>query len=251
MKEKYQGKPVIRTLMFTAGHNEKYLNKAFSTEADAIVLDLEDAVPFNKKEEARGILKDFLSKKLPDNRPVYCRINPIDTGDTLLDIDAVACENLNGFIYPTSDRKEDLISFDAQLSLKEKVLGLPKGYFDIIPLIETPTGVLNAQEIAASSSRNIAIIFGSEDFLAEQEGNHGMNARGIEVPRHIIAMTCKANNNNSTELFHIKKPANALKVDKTPYRHGWNCLDFLTSTVPKGNPERLRPVIEPNKLSSN
>ncbi len=194
MKTKYSGKLVHRTVLFTAGHNEKYLTKSFSTDADAIVFDLEDAVPHNKKDEAREILKRFLSKPLPDNRPVYVRINPLGTGDTVSDLDAITCNNINGFLYPMTNSAQDVIIFAAQLSLKEKQLKLPKGYFDIIPLIETPAGVLNIQEIAIASKRVVGLLFGSEDLLAEQEGDHGFESEGINVPRHMISMAAKAAN---------------------------------------------------------
>ena len=194
MKTKYSGKLVHRTVLFTAGHNKKYLEKTFSTNADAIVFDLEDAVPYDKKEEARNILKEFLSKDLPDNRSIYIRINPLHTGYTLLDLDATICPNINGFLYPMTNSAQDIIIFDAQLRLKEKQLNLPKGYFDIIAVIETPSGVLNIQEIATSSKRIVGLLFGSEDFLAEQEGNHGKDSEGINVPRHLISMAAKAAN---------------------------------------------------------
>lgn len=191
---KFNKKLVHRTLLFTAGHNIKYLNKSFQTDADAIVFDLEDAVPISKKEEAREILRNFLSNDLPDNRPVYVRINPLGTGLTLLDLDFVASKRLNGFVYPMAYTAKDLIAFDAQLSLKEKLLGLPKNHFDIIVLIETPESVMNISEIAVASERIVGLLFGSEDFLAEQDGEHGENAEGISVPRHLIAMAAKANN---------------------------------------------------------
>ncbi|MCF8404798.1 MAG: CoA ester lyase [Bacteroidales bacterium] len=194
MKKKYNGKLIHRSLLFTAGHYKKYLEKSFTTSADAIVFDLEDAVPFNKKEEARVVLREFLSKDLPDARPVYVRINPIETGYTLLDIDATACSNINGFVYPMANKPEDIIAFDAQLALKEKILGLPAGQFDIIALIETPEGVLNVKRIAKASKRIVGLLFGSEDFLAEQEGRHGPEARGLQYPRHKVAITAKANN---------------------------------------------------------
>ena len=194
MKVKHTGKLIHRTVLFTAGHNEKYLKKTFSTDADAIVFDLEDAVPYNKKDEARKILKEFLSKPLPDNRPIYIRINPLNSGYTLLDLDATICPNINGFLYPMTNSAQDVIIFAAQLSLKEKQLNLPNGYFDIITVIETPAGVLNIQEIAKSSKRVIGLLFGSEDFLAEQEGNHGENSEGINVPRHLISMAARAVN---------------------------------------------------------
>lgn len=193
-EEKYDGKLIHRSLLFTAGHNRKYLDKSFQTAADAIVYDLEDAVPEKWKKDAREILREYLSNPLPDNRPVYVRINPLETGLTMMDIDATACPNLNGFVYPMTNTREDLIAFDAQLSLKEKQLGLPAYYFDVIALIETPRGILNLREIATASRRLVGLLFGSEDFLAEQEGRHGKEARGMETPRHMVAIAAKANN---------------------------------------------------------
>ncbi|MEA3450472.1 MAG: CoA ester lyase [Bacteroidota bacterium] len=194
MKKKYTGKLAHRSLLFTAGHNLKYINKSFQTDADAIVFDLEDAVPENKKTEAREVLREFLSKPLPDNRSVYVRINPLESGYTILDIDAVASPYLDGFVYPMAYSAKDLIAFDAQLSLKEKILGLPRNFFQIIVLIETPESILKLNEISTASERIIGLLFGSEDFLAEQEGSHGENGVGIQVPRHLISMAAKAHN---------------------------------------------------------
>jgi len=194
MKKKYNGKLIHRSLLFTAGHNLKYLQKSFQTKADAIVYDLEDAVPESKKKEAREILRDYLSNPLPDNRSVYVRINPLETGLTMMDIHATASPNINGFVYPMTNTREDLIAFDAQLFLMEKQLGLPHGHFDVIALIETPEGILNLREIATATNRLVGLLFGSEDFLAEQEGRHGKEARGMETPRHMVAMAAKANN---------------------------------------------------------
>jgi len=192
MKNKYKEKLVHRSFLFTPGHNEKFISKSFFTDADAIVFDLEDAVPSNKKKEARQILKSFLTQEMPDDRPLYVRINPIESGMTLLDLDAVVSPNINGFVYPMSSSAHDMIAFGAQLSLKETELGLPKNYFDIIALVETPKGVHNIKEITEASSRIIGILFGSEDFLAKQGGRHGPDGRGIAVPRHLIAMAAKA-----------------------------------------------------------
>ena len=60
MKKKYDGKLIHRSLLFTAGHNRKYLDKSFQTAADAIVYDLEDAVPEKWKKDAREILREYL-----------------------------------------------------------------------------------------------------------------------------------------------------------------------------------------------
>jgi len=191
-KKIYQGEFVARTLLFTAGHNWHYLNKAFASDADVIVLDLEDAVPDSKKEEARSTIIEVLNSDLPDKRPVFVRINPMETGDTLKDLDVVADPRLYGFVYPKAYNSKDIEVFDAQLTMKEKNLGIKNGHFKIIVLLETPESVLNAHEIAKASNRVVGLLFGSEDFLAEIEGEHGPGGRSILAPRHMVAMAARA-----------------------------------------------------------
>lgn len=192
MREKFNGPLVLRTLLFTAGHNEKYINKAFTTDADCIVFDLEDAVPGSKKTLARVMIKKILQSDIIDNRPLFVRINPLDTGLTLLDLDETACGSLDGFIYPKAYNEDDIKVFAAQLALKEKHLGLKNGHFDIIVLMETPEAILNAKEIAFASPRVKGLLFGSEDFLADMEGSHGPGGRSLLAPRNIVSMAARA-----------------------------------------------------------
>ena len=194
MSKPYPGHWILRTLLFTAGHNEKYIEKALYSDADCIVLDLEDAVPVGLKEKARNLIRQVLSGTLPSNKPIMVRINPIETGMTLVDLDSVACKNLCGFIYPKPYRKDDIKVFDAQLSLKEKILGLEVGHFDIIPLIETPMAVLNSYEIATASPRVIGLLFGCEDFLADMESDYGPEQRSLLLPRHLLCLAARAAN---------------------------------------------------------
>nr|WP_321406543.1 CoA ester lyase [uncultured Carboxylicivirga sp.] len=188
----YKGRFVARTLLFTAGHNWHYLEKAFQSDADVIVIDLEDAVPSARKSEARESITKILDSDLPDKRPVFVRINPMETGDTLKDLDVAADVRLFGFVYPKAYNAKDIEVFDAQLTLKEKNLGIENGHFKIIVLLETPESVLNALEIAKASERVVGLLFGSEDFLAEIEGEHGVGGRSILIPRHMVAMAARA-----------------------------------------------------------
>ena len=192
MSKPYPGPWVIRTLLFTPGHNERYIEKAFSSGADCIVLDLEDAVPDGLKEKARNLVREVLSGEPPYNKPIMVRINPFESGLNLIDLDTVACKNLCGFIYPKPLCGDDIKAFDVMLRLKEKVLGLEEGHFDIIPLIETPQAVLKAYEIAIASPRVIGLLFGCEDFLADMEADYGPDQRSLLVPRHLISMAARA-----------------------------------------------------------
>ncbi len=192
MTKPYPGPWILRTVLFTAGHIDRYLQKAFTSDADCIVLDLEDAVPESKKGFARNNIVECATKHLNSKYPVMVRINPMESGLTLLDLDQVACKEIDGFVYPKAYLADDVKAFDAQLTLKEQVLGLEHGHFDIIVLMETPESILNAYEIATASPRVVGLLFGSEDFLADMEGSHGPGGRPILCPRHIISMAARA-----------------------------------------------------------
>lgn len=192
MSKAYNGPWILRTVLFTAGHNQRYINKAFTSKADCIVLDLEDAVPNGLKDEARKRVQQVLSGDPPCRQPVMVRINPFGTGLSLADLDGVACKNLSGFVYPKAQCGDDIKAFDAMLSLKEESLGLPEGHFDLIPLIETPRAVLNAYDIAVASSRVVGLLFGCEDFLADMESSYGPDQRSLLIPRHMIVMAARA-----------------------------------------------------------
>jgi len=179
-------------MLFTAGHLDKHIYKSVETDADCVVLDLEDAVPPNMKDEARNKIRDVLENGTFDRKPVMVRINPMDTGLTLLDLDVVACEKLNGFIFPKAYTADDIKSFDAQLSLKEKTLGLPDGHFEVVILIETAQAVLHAFDMAVATKRTIGLLFGSEDYLADTKGLHDENALSLHVPRNLVVLAARA-----------------------------------------------------------
>ncbi len=192
MSKPYEGSWVIRTFLFVPGHIDKMLAKGASSDADCVALCLEDAVPDEEKENARKKIREVLERDLYKKKTVFVRINPIETGLTLKDLEGVACKELNGFVYPMAYTPDDIKKFDAQLSLTEDQLGLVKGHFSIIVLIETPLAVLNAYEIAKASDRVVGLLFGCEDYMAEMESRYSENEMSLFVPRSLIAMAARA-----------------------------------------------------------
>ncbi len=192
MEKPYKGPWVMRTFLFVPGHNEKLLKKGSQSDADCVALCLEDAVPFSEKENARQTIKKILAEGLFSHKPVFVRINSMDSGLTLLDLEAVACKELDGFVYPMAYTPDDIKSFDAQLSLIEAQKGLAKGHFSIVVLIETPAAVLHAYDIAKASSRVVALLFGCEDYMAEMECRYSIEERTLFVPRSMLAIAARA-----------------------------------------------------------
>jgi len=153
---------------------------------------LEDAVPHSEKSNARKKIREALEKGLYTKKTVFVRINPIETGLTLKDLEGVACKELNGFVYPMAYTPDDIKNFDAQLSLVENQLDLPAGHFSIIVLIETPLAVLNAYQIARASKRVVGLLFGCEDYMAEMESRYSKEEMSLFTPRSLIAMAARA-----------------------------------------------------------
>jgi len=122
----------------------------------------------------------------------FVRVNPIESGMTLIDLKATASPNLRGFVYPMARKKSDLESFASQLKLMEYELGLEEGHFTIVALIETPSGLANVEEIA-KTERVEALLFGCEDYLAEMGAEHTPNHESILFARTKIVNACRGN----------------------------------------------------------
>ena len=188
----YSGPWVIRSMLFVPGHLEKLAHKAARSEADCVALDLEDAVPPQEKSAARPVIRKVLEEGQFGRKAVFVRINPVETGLTLKDLDAVACAQLHGFVYPMANTPDDIKSFDAQLRLMEMSLGLAPGHFSIVALIETPGAVLNAYQIAKASERVVGLLYGCEDYLAEMEARHSAEDVSLHTPRALVAIAARA-----------------------------------------------------------
>lgn len=195
---------IFRSFLFIPGHLDKMLFKAASTNADSIALCLEDAVPHNEKENARKKIKSFLKKESFQNKTTFVRINSMDTGLTLKDLEAVSCEELDGFVYPMANTEDDIKSFDSQLSLIENQLKLKNGHFSVIVLIETPLAVLNAYKIAKASDRVIGLLFGCEDYMADMESRYSFEEQSLFVPRSLVAIAAKAAGVEAIDTPYVK-----------------------------------------------
>lgn len=197
---------VFRSLMFVPGHNERLLKSAARSDADVLLLDLEDSVqPVENKRIARETIKEFVAASLGrgGNKYLFPRVNDRESGQLLKDIYALTIEGIDGFMYPKSRSGEDIYFFDKLLETIEYEKGIPVGTFKIIPLIETAAAVLNAQEICRASKRVVAIAYGCEDFIADLNGIHDQEGMSLLVPRALIAMAARASGVIPIDTVHI------------------------------------------------
>jgi len=162
--EKY----LLRSLMFVPSHNEKLMTSASKSQADVLLLDIEDSVqPIANKQVARDLVKKFINNGLFKDKIIFPRVNDRESGELLKDIIQLSIEGVHGFMYPKAQLGEDIYFFDKLLETIEYEKGIKIGTFKIIPLIETASAVLNVQDICKASKRVIAIAYGSEDFITD------------------------------------------------------------------------------------
>lgn len=203
MKESSQY--LMRSLMFVPAHNERLMNSASRSNADVLLLDIEDSVqPVNNKEIARKNIIQYIKDGKFKNHHVFPRINDRESGQLLKDLTELTIPGITGFMYPKSYTGQDVYFIDKLLDTIEYEKGIPAGTFKLIPLIETTAAVLNAQDICKASKRVVAIAFGCEDFVTDLEGIHDNEGQSIFTARAIIAMAARANNVIPVDTVHIK-----------------------------------------------
>ena len=136
-----------RSVLFVPGHEEKKIRKAYTLDADIVVIDLESTVPEDQKESAKKIIKDCKVNK----QKTYIRINNNN------DLNFVTNEEFIGIFLPFTESKSQLSNIDKILKSNEKI------NTDIIPIIESEKGLKNLKEICEFKERIKIISLGSHD----------------------------------------------------------------------------------------
>ncbi len=154
--------PINKTFLFVPGHQPTRFDKACATQADAIIIDLEDAVSPDDKDSARQAIAAWL----PGERPVMLRINAIDTPWFADDLTLCQSPGISGVILPKAELASDLDRIAATLGPD----------MPLFPLIETAKGMWNAHELAHAKSV-CRLMFGSIDFQFDL----GIDGEGDEL----------------------------------------------------------------------
>lgn len=190
--------------MFVPAHNERIMESAERSEADVLLLDIEDSVqPVSNKKHARKKIIEKIEAGFFKKHLVFPRVNDRESGQLLKDVQELTIKGIDGFMYPKSKSGKDVYFFAKLLETIEYEKNIPIGTFKIIPLIETAAAVLNAQEIIKASDRVVAIAFGCEDFITDLQGIHDKDEQSIFTPRAIIAMAARANNVIPVDTVHV------------------------------------------------
>ncbi len=180
-----------RSLLFLPGNTPNMLQNGGYLGADAIILDLEDAVAPSEKDAARLLVRGTL-RSMPFTCERIVRINGLDTPYWQADIDAVVPERPAMLLVPKTASADDMRTVDAYLTEVEQRVGLPIGAVGVIALIETAPGVENAFAIASACERVKALFLGAEDLTADLRCKRTKEGREIEYARTRLVVAARA-----------------------------------------------------------
>jgi citrate lyase subunit beta/citryl-CoA lyase len=139
----------MRTVLhFVPYASAEMLRKALLLKADALVLDLEDSVTPDGKHSARTTVTDWLQSVDFGERERIVRINALDSEWGNADVDATMTGRPDGYLVPKSGDVGELRELDKRIGSLEQRHGYPAGTVKLLPIVETPKGVLNVSEIA-------------------------------------------------------------------------------------------------------
>jgi citrate lyase subunit beta/citryl-CoA lyase len=156
---------VYRSFLFAPGNHARRVEKALTLSADAVILDLEDAVAVPEKAATRATVVEALAG--PRRCLGYVRVNATTTEWGYADLVAVALPGVDGIVLPKVESASELRAVDWVLSSLERERGLPQGAIDLIPIIETAAGYMAVEAIARAGTRVRRLAFGAGDFTLD------------------------------------------------------------------------------------
>lgn len=215
---------LLRSMLFVPAHNKKFIDKALESDADAIILDMEDSVPENSKVIARKIIGEYAQSNKFEKHTVFIRTNPLEEPQILKDIEAGSHVTITGFMPPKISSEGDILFLERLLEQQEMERGISNGHFKLAPLVETTAAVLNLTEIVRHSKRTVAICFGGEDYLNDLQGIHGTPPKAFDVPRALIAMAARSVGIEpiDTPFLNLKDEKGFIREKKEAYELGFS-----------------------------
>jgi citrate lyase subunit beta/citryl-CoA lyase len=151
-------------MLYVPGCNMRYLNKARTLRVDSVILDLGDPILVELKEESRRNVCEAVLAGGYGRREVVVRVNDLDSPWGRDDVKAVAGAGADAILFPNVESKADVLEAQALLD-KSGGAHLP-----IMLMIESPLGVLRAEEIASASERIACLVMATSDLLNQLNG---------------------------------------------------------------------------------
>jgi len=188
MTEGQSEQPIWRSQLYVPANNERFIDKAHTRGADAIILDLEDSVPANERAGAREILAQSVASAGQLGADVLVRINrPLR--EAIADMEAAVIPGVRALFVAKTENPGHLRLIDETVAELEAERGMPAGGIGLGVMIESPGALRRAAKIGAASTRVISMSLGGEDFATEMQAPP--NPETLELPKLLCLMAAR------------------------------------------------------------
>lgn len=182
----------MRSWLFAPGDSAKKIAKAIASDADIALLDLEDSVVPENKAEARSMVAEAIANT-PDKARVWVRVNPLSSGWTEDDLDAVLTSGPGGLFLPKAEGGQDVVTFDAMLTPREEAAGIASGSTKVAALVTETAAAMFTTGTYDGAPRLAAMSWGAEDLsselgASEQRGPDGEYTHTYELARSLCLL---------------------------------------------------------------
>ena len=195
----------LRSFLFAPGNHPRRVEKALTLDADAVILDLEDAVAIAEKPATRETVVAAYGEKRTGL--LYARVNAADTEFCHGDFTAIVHPGLDGIILPKVESAATLQTIDWLLGNLERERGLPAGGIDLIPIVETAKGLRDIDAILCAGTRVKHCAFGAGDFTLDVNMAWSRGETELAHARAVIVTASRASG--------IDAPLDTVWVDLT------------------------------------
>jgi citrate lyase subunit beta/citryl-CoA lyase len=181
-----------RSFLFVPATSDRKIDKAYASDADAVIVDLEDSVAMSEKGNARTALDTILNVKR--SKATWIRVNAMDTVHGYEDLLAITRSGVNGIILPKVESAEQVRAVDWVMSNLERQRSLYHGAIEIMAIVESAKGLIHVNDIAASNPRLRRLMFGAVDLAADLSISLDDDAGATSQSRFAIACASRAAN---------------------------------------------------------
>jgi citrate lyase subunit beta/citryl-CoA lyase len=175
---------VTRSFLFVPGDSARKLEKGGAAGADALIIDLEDAVAPEAKATARQLTADYVR----DRNDAWVRINPVDTDLWESDLEAILPSQPRGIVLPKPRHARDAVKLSEKIDVLENHYGIAHGQTRIIALCtEHPEALLTLHSYVGTVPRLAGLSWGGEDLSAAVGATTNRDADGNWLPLYELA----------------------------------------------------------------
>lgn len=172
-----------RSILFIPGNNPGMLQNSEILGADALFIDLEDAVALSEKDTARFLVKEYLNS-FKTETDIFIRINPLDSPYFYDDLESLKGANIKGILLPKAG-VESMVALDQYLDENSPEM-------EVIALIESALGLESAFEILQKSERIVGLFLGAEDLTLDLGSKRTKASKEIDYARARVIAASKA-----------------------------------------------------------